>query len=709
MHGTTIFVGAFLLFQLQPIIGKYLLPWYGGGPGVWTTCLFFFQIMLLAGYCYAHVLTRYFSSARQLGIHAVLIAGALACLPIIPPAQLKPAGEDQPWIGILLLLTRTVGLPYLLLASTGPLVQAWYSRRSTLEAPYRLYALSNAGSFLALLSYPSFFERYLARQTQAKIWGWGLVAYCLCCAWCAFANWRQSRSSKWVEKPLMPVNQRVSEERRPVTLPQRLLWLLWPACGSALLLAITNKLCLDVAVFPFLWIAPLSLYLLSFVITFDNPRWYSRRVYALPTVAALGWLCWALFNGATWSLAKQIPAYCGSLLICCLVCHGEVFRLRPGAGRLTEFYLLIAAGGALGGLFVSLLSPAIFDSYCELNWSLAAFGILVAVAWTKRRASAGKSDNTPGRTTLALRVAAARARTGEGNPWHGIGTALLWLGSLALAATLWLQARRENPDIVHRSRNFYGVLTVFEHRRQEPLGHHYLLQHGRITHGLQLAAPELQALATTYYGSESGLGLALTATIGRNRKIGAIGLGTGTLAAYAHRGDSIEFYEINPAVRLLATNPFTYLQQCPGACTLTPGDARLSMEREPDRHFDLLALDAFSSDAIPVHLLTREAFQIYLRHLDTAGVMAVHISNHFLDLEPVVLGLAADLGLTAAVIDHNADPAQWWIYSSTWVLLTRDKEFLSQSSIRAAAKGKVSARKVPIWTDDYCSVLGILK
>jgi spermidine synthase len=274
---------------------------------------------------------------------------------------------------------------------------------------------------------------------------------------------------------------------------------------------------------------------------------------------------------------------------------------------------------------------------------------------------------------------------------------------------MWLQARRANPDIVYRGRNFYGVLTVFEHRKDEPRGHHYLLQHGRITHGLQFADPQLQPLATTYYGHQSGLGLALEGMTRVNRRIGIIGLGTGTIATYARAGDFLHFYEINPAVKELAEQPFTYLNKCAGNWAITPGDARLSLENESSQNFDLLALDAFSGDAIPVHLLTREAFALYLSHLNTNGLLAVHISNHFLDLEPVVLRQAAEFGLHAVVIDHDADPAQWWIYSSTWVLLSRDDQPLAAPSIRANARPKFSSRHVPVWTDDYCSLFEVVR
>lgn len=706
MHAITVFLGAFLLFQLQPIMGKYLLPWFGGGPGVWATCLFFFQAALLAGYAYAHVLTRYFSAGKQVLVHLGVLLCALGCLRIVPSSAWKPIPGGTPWVAIVLILTTSVGVPYLVLASTGPLIQRWYTQIAPIGAAYRLYALSNVGSLLALLSYPIVFEPHLTRRQQAAFWSWGLLVYCAFCACCALKTWLDSLNKTGDTiglRPLVVSGSRPTAERQvnidsSAGTPgvfQRLLWVLWPACASALLLATTNKLCLDVAVFPFLWIVPLSVYLFSFVICFDSPRWYSPVPYLLAFAVVMPCLCWALISGATWPLSKQVLVYCGTLLVSCLICHGEVFRTRPSSAFLTQFYLFIAAGGALGGFFVSFLAPILFHSYCELNWSFAAFALLVAVV---RTFSDRKTE--PGLPPVPV---------GLLSNWHGLGLALLWIGTFGLDAALWLQARRTNPEIVYRGRNFYGVLTVFEHRKEEPRGHHFLLQHGRITHGLQLADPQLQSLATTYYGKQSGLGLALTAMAQANRRIGIIGLGAGTIATYARSGDFLQFYEINPTVKELATRSFTYLNRCAGKWTITPGDARLSLENEPRQNFDLLAIDAFSSDAIPVHLLTREAFALYLHHLNTNALMAVHISNHFLDLEPVVLRQAAEFGLHAAVIDHDADPAQWWIYSSTWVLLSRDEHLLASPSILASAQSKLSSRQMPLWTDDYCSLFEIVR
>jgi SAM-dependent methyltransferase len=417
---------------------------------------------------------------------------------------------------------------------------------------------------------------------------------------------------------------------------------------------------------------------------------------------------WALFAGAGWAFWKQVSVYTGALFVCCIVCHGELFRIRPAPRDLTEFYLLIATGGALGGLFASLAAPRLFINYYELHWGLALCGFLVIAVRTYEHA--------------ATVLAGPRSQAGDpakskplnsahgADTWKGLEMASLWLWFFALAVALWIQSRHSNSEIVYNSRNFYGVLTVFEHRKDEPTGHHFLLQHGRITHGFQFVHPQLQSLPTTYYGPDSGLGLALAALPLGNRRIGVVGLGTGTIAAYGRPGDFFEFYEINPQVSCLATSIFTYLAGCKARCEITAGDARLALERQIPQQFDLVALDAFNSDSIPVHLLTREAFKTYLRHLKPNGVLAVHTSNHFLNLEPVVAGLAREFGLQSAVVDHDAKPEQWWIYSSTWVLLSRDPRPFEVETIRSATKNlPASPSPLPLWTDDYSSLFQILR
>ena len=756
-YALTIFTGAFLLFQVQPLIGKYILPWFGGGPGVWTTCMLFFQVLLLGGYAYAHFTSRWLKPRTQVIVHLLLLLTALALLPITPADSWKPRGGGNPTLQILALLTLCLGLPYFVLSSTGPLVQQWFSRTNPGKSPYRLYALSNAGSLLALVSYPFLFETHFTRKMQAVLWAWGLVAYVLCCAFCAIKLWKASGEKQPEVRnptPVAPAQPAALCARdslnSPISILSRFLWLFLPACASVLLLATTNKMCQDVAVIPFLWVLPLALYLLSFIISFDSPRWYMRFPFTLALIAALGAICWALHEGTDLSLYKQIGIYSGGLFVCCMVCHGELFRLRPDPRHLTGFYLMIAAGGALGGLFVAVVAPIIFTDYYELQWGLLSCGLLfLIVCMTVPAASrewpllactlpvvvfgaidwllaglAEQAKTIPRSYFLSLRIGMwillalfvmvwiARRKYRNFRHWRFLACLWLSLGWLGLATTLWMQGRRADGDIIYTSRNFYGVLTVYEHRRNEPKSHHFLLQHGRITHGLQFADREQATWPISYYGAESGIGLAMAAMPAGPRRIGVVGLGTGTMAAYGRAQDYLRMYEINPEVKRLATSRFTYIANCPGKVEITLGDARLSMETEPRQHFDLLVLDAFSSDAIPVHLLTKEAFDVYGRHLNTNGVIAVHISNRYLDLEPVVVNIAKCFNYKLAAVDYDdtEDEEDWWLYSSTWVLLTHNADIVNSAPIRNAAyKVKTNASGVPLWTDDFASLFQILR
>ncbi len=767
-YALTIFTGAFLLFQVQPLIGKYILPWFGGGPGVWTTCMLFFQVLLLGGYAYAHFSSRWLKPRTQAIAHLFLLAAALSLLPITPSDSWKPHGGADPTLQILALLAVSIGLPYFVLSTTGPLLQQWFSRAQPGRSPYRLYALSNVGSLLALVSYPFFFETHFTRKIQAGLWAWGLGAYVLCCGFCAIRLWKSERRMQNAECRM--------QNERPVFMPHaagntpalainsqpstlnRLLWLLLPACASVLLLATTNKLCQDVAVIPFLWVAPLALYLLSFIICFDSPRWYVRYPFTLALIAALGGLCWALSNGSDLSLSKQVAIYCGGLFVCCMVCHGELYRLKPDPSHLTGYYLMIAAGGALGGLFVAVAAPLLFTDYYELHWGLFLCGVLFLIVC----ATARPGIRRPGvpslfwnewlwlAFTLALLAFAGLDRCVARLPAHAhaitkgyatavrislwcllaVGSALwitrrefwrvqhwrlltctwLTLGLIGLGSVLWDQAHATGSEGVYRSRNFYGVLTVEEHDKKDPASHYFLLRHGRITHGLQFVDPAQAMLPVSYYGPETGIGLGVAALPEGPRRIGVVGLGTGTMAAFARPGDYLRFYEINPQVEAVAASWFSYLLKCPGKVEVAHGDARLSLEREPPQHFDLLVLDAFSSDAIPVHLLTKEAFEVYQRHLNTNGVIAVHISNCYLDLEPVVVKLARHFGYRMALVDYEESLDTWWLYSSTWVLLSRSGQIINSPAIRGASSiVKTNNIKVPLWTDDFASLFQILR
>jgi hypothetical protein len=493
------------------------------------------------------------------------------------------------------------------------------------------------------------------------------------------------------------------------------LWFTLPACATALLLAVTNKLCCDLAVVPFLWVLPLGLYLLTFIISFDSPRWYWRPMWMTALVLAMAAALWISLGSsisspthpwakpARWlheaalhlTLWKTIALHLGILFVCCLVCHGEVYRLRPPARRLTGFYLAIAAGGAGGGLFVAVLAPMLFKDYFEWHAVLFALAILVAAALF--------SD--------------PQSKLYRGRPiWAAV---LVSLGCLGFGVGLEQDMALEARGVLEIGRNFYGVLRVEDQDSDTPREHKMVLQHGTTTHGVQFQDAVLRRKPASYYTGTSGVGLTMKHfPREENRRVGVVGLGTGTMAAWGRKGDVFRFYEINRAVEKLARSRFTYLADSPATIEVVSGDARLVMEREPAGHYDILVLDAFSSDAIPVHLLTKEAFEIYQRQLRPDGVLAVHISNKYLDLEPVVLRAAKYFQWGAAVIHNNEAPTAEPgteeeeiikdFYSSDWVLLSRNQAFLALTPIRLASEADLSSPTLPLWTDDQCDLFRVL-
>lgn len=772
-----IVAGAFLLFQVQPIMGKWILPWFGGGPGVWSACLLFFQLLLLGGYLYAHVLSAKLRHRTQVIVHGFLLVCALALLPVTPGESWKPQGSESPTWQIVLLLFGTVGLPYFLLASTGPLLQRWLSLARPGPPPYRLYALSNAASLLALLSYPFLVEPSLTRRQQSGWWSLGFAGYAVCCAWSAWVFWRWTSapaSQSAVVEPATGDQESTPEPEAPAptrTSPaQRFFWFALPFCASVLLLAVTNKISQDVAIVPFLWILPLAAYLLSFIVAFDSPRWYVRPLYAVLLAASLSGMCWAMDQGTDYSLKKLVGVYVGALLVCCTVCHAELYRLRPPAVGLTAFYLAIAVGGAAGGMFVAVFAPVLFEQYYELHWGLFLCGALFLAVCVRDRGVALPFSKPLNPFVSLAEPAEAKTNSGARAEWFWMAVALtaagivaldqllptasgkwagfaeahagwlragvgiifltiaagwaargyhrrfrywrllscLWLvlGLGWLGTVLWEEANETDTNVVYRSRNFYGTLKITEHDRDDPLGHYRLLQHGAITHGIQFMDRDQSTWATTYYAEGSGMEVAMNALPENARRIGVVGLGTGSIAAYGKPGDYLRFYDINPEIRRVAMHEFSYLAECRGTAEIILGDARLSLERELPQEFDLIALDAFSGDAIPVHLLTREAFEIYDRHLRPEGIIVVHISNHYVDLEPVVANLARELRFEARRVDFDEED-EWWKYASTWILLTRSEEVIRKLPDSAVALE--TAKKVPLWTDDFASLYQVLK
>lgn len=678
LYAPTVFVSAFLLFQVQPLIARYILPWFGGGPAVWTSSILFFQAMLLAGYAYAHLSIQRLRPRAQVGVHLVLLAAASTQLPITPTDAWKPTEVAHPTAQILLLLTASIGLPYLVLSSTAPLLQAWFARALPDRSPYRLYALSNLGSLLALVSYPFVVEPLLTRGTQTMVWSATFGLFVVLCG----------ASAVWGLRALGPNGLGAAALRDPDEAPPamgtRVLWLALSACAAALFLAVTNQITMDVAVVPFLWVLPLGLYLLTFVIAFEHDGWYVRSWFVAALVPALGGAVWFMFRAQAAPIPQQLVAYAAVVFIGCMVCHGELSRLKPHPRYLTAFYLTVALGGALGGAFVALLAPVLFNDHLELHVALMGVATLALVTMFIDE----KSTLYLGRRPAAWLLLAGS------------------VGGLALA--LSLHARRAGELAVVRSRSFYGVLTVYqeaEGRTEE----HLSLWHGRIPHGVQFTSPEGRRVGTGYYAPNSGAAQAFRLLApDRDRRIGMVGMGVGTLATYARPGDYIRLYEINPEVRILADTLFTYLRDSPAEIEVVMGDARLSMERDPPQDFDLLLLDAFSGDAIPLHLLTKEAFEAYDRHLAPGGVIALLISTWHLDFEPVVLRLADHFGFHAIKIRSPAGPMQNW--GSEWMIMTRDREWLEAAPFaHVAAPPARTGESQRLWTDDYTSLFQLLR
>ncbi len=832
----TIFLGALLLFQVELIIGKYILPWFGGTSAVWITCMLFFQVLLLGGYAYGHLLDRGHPRA-QTRLHRLLLLISLLVLaaqfllwrsPLILDSSWKPRAQGNPLLQILMLLAVSVGLPYLVLASTAPLLQSWWRRLYPQRSPYRLYAVSNFGSFLGLVSYPFLVEPFLALKTQARLWTWCYVAFALGCAYCAFRAASAthdatpaSAAPAEAEPPPASLDAAASSDAAspspgPLTRPGATLIALWlslAATASALLLATTNQLCKNVAAVPLLWVLPLALYLLTFTLCFESDRRYSRRCWHPAFALGIFLVCFVLATGAGKNLPAQIAIYSFALFAACMVCHGELARLKPDPRHLTLFYLIVAAGGVLGGLFVALIAPYFFRGYWEYETSLWLAALLFLVVLFRDRSSWLYSTRV--KSPLVLLGAAALLPE----------SMALAIGSTQLAGTLpsvviivgalfFLQghARRKQKPAAARSgklaliascsivllvlgaafitlakaslgqlasvRNFYGALTVDIQNPADPDREAYALKHGEIVHGFEFRAPGKQLIPTSYFSEDSGLGLLLsphlhsdappfaasvpqrsrTGVLRSNSsepgnadlrigtvdfrtdniafrtndvglrpldasprasnsplRIGDVGLGIGTVAAYARAGDSVRFYEINPEVVRLASDPryFEYLHDSSAHVDVVLGDGRLSLERElaqaGPQNFDVLIVDAFNGDAVPVHLLTIEAFELYLRHLkNPSGVLAVNVTNTFLDLRPVVVAAAQRLGLASVWVHCDGDGRV--SYTNDWVLLSRDRQRIDAVAAAAkhAVKLKLPAPATRLWTDEYSNLFEAL-
>jgi len=692
IYGLTIFASAFLLFQVEPLIAKIILPWFGGAAAVWIVCLVFFQTGLLLGYFYAHFLTRKFSPEKQFRIHAAILAASLLTLPIFPKSSWRPAGPENPAVHILLLLTVTVGLPYFLLSSTSPLLQAWYSQLREGVAPYRFYALSNMGSLLALLSYPILVEPHVSSSHQAVGWSAGYAAVVLLLGTLAFSTRKRTEPISFV------VEGKGIADPRP-DWKMQCLWVALAACGSALLLAVTNHVTQNIASVPFLWVIPLCLYLLSFILCFDSDVWYRRNFFLRLLGVSLGGMTYALSPSFTGLPIKVlIPLYCIGLFVCCMFCHGELARLKPEPAYLTTFYLMCSLGGALGAAFVALLAPHLFSGYYELQVSLGACAILVLVV----------NHRDPESPFYKAR-------------WQPAWLVIIAV-VIAIVAGLFVTVQEQAAGSRLADRNFYGVLRVVDEpgkkttsgraklaQADEPTAPYRTLMNGTIKHGLEFLTAQREREPTSYYGRNSGIGVAIQAAESRGSvRVGVIGLGAGTIAAYGRAGDRYTFYEINPLDVQIAGRQFNFLRDSPASIGIVLGDARLSLEWGDTQGFDVLAVDAFSGDSIPVHLLTREAFELYFRELKPDGVLAVHVSNNYLNLEPVVRSAAASLNKEAVLVS-NSDDHPNGIYAATWILVGSSAAFATRPQMEETGRVLPSAKGDVLWTDDYSSLFPLLK
>jgi hypothetical protein len=768
-YAAAIFLSAFLLFQVQPLISKFILPWFGGSPAVWTTCLLFFQTVLFAGYSYACFIDQRFTARQQALAHVALIVAAIALGSILPSDDWQPDAKSNPLDRILVILTVSVGLPYFVLSATGPLLQAWFARSFPDRPPYRLFALSNLGSLLALASYPLVFERQFNLPRQANIWYAAFIVYGVLCSYAAWRTARGRVSPRREMGSTPPFNLASENEPRP-HLRQRLLWLLWPACGAVVLMATTNHISTDIAVTPLLWIVPLALYLVTFIIAFDRPHWYGPALIAVLTLVAIYAAAFVHRNGVGpikladfGTIGRILPsaregeapaeppplnlriaplqflaANFAAMFFICLTCHGELARHRPPARYLTSYYLMIAAGGALGGIFVTLIAPRLFATYAEWQLSQLAASIFAIGLLLRALVNAAMRDDES--TSLA---------------WRPILIApIVFLLAAVMLLDLAEFLPQSNRGIQMRTRNFFGTLAVRRRSPENPLSHCFVLQHGAIAHGAQFTHESRRREPIMYFGRTSGVGLAIEhyrarrgglahfaqsaeqnvpvpLSVGEQKfsgmRLGVVGLGVGTLAAYADHGDEVTFYEINPAVIDIAKNTrwFTYLSdaRARGAqCHIIVGDGRLSLRQklpfsspplggegsgEGGKHrFHLLALDAFSGDSVPVHLLTVEAFAIYLgRIVADSGAIAVNISNRYVDLEPVLHAIADHYNLKWLRI-HNRSDAARGIYSADWIILTRNESLIADLLPHSRpAKPKPAV----LWTDDYSNLIDVLK
>ncbi|HEX2722705.1 MAG TPA: fused MFS/spermidine synthase [Gemmatimonadaceae bacterium] len=725
LFALTTLASAFLLFWIEPLFAKMVLPLLGGSPAVWNTCLMYFQGMLLLGYLYAHLTSRWLDARRQAWLHAALLVLAVLCLPVGVPAGWTPPASSTvvPWL--IGLLTVAVGAPFMLLSATAPLVQRWLTStdHSAAQNPYLLYAASNAGSLIGLLGFPFLMEPNLRLSQQASLWGIGFVVAIGLAVLCAFYVSRRSRA------PIHATVAPLDDSSASPTIGDRIQWLALAFVPSSLLLGVTTYISTDVAAVPLLWVVPLALYLITFIIVFGRSGGEPGRAIGLLHAALLASVILVMFWGRGISLRTRILLHLAVFFTTALVLHGRLAAARPRPRYLTEFYLWMALGGALGGAFNAIAAPLLFKTIAEYQLVLIG-GSFLRPSWRSHfRDMLGELRLTPVSVIPALLVG--------GVSWLGLADSSLpgisgrLLVSIIAAAVMILlsdDAVRFGASIVSiflvsqlllqryekdlfQARSFFGAYRV-----EKAYGPTHRLVHGTTTHGAQFQDSARRRIPVTYYHRNGPVGQAFAALSSRldGRSIGAVGLGAGTVLCYSRRGQEWTFFEIDPLVRQISGNPryFSYLGECEVRPRIVIGDARLTLAREPSGKFSVLIVDAFSSDAIPVHLLTREAFSVYRRVLDDHGVLMVHISNKHLNLKPVVAALAKDAGLLSLLGEHDPDPgeeAKDLDYPSDWVVLARRRDDFGALAADSSWTALTARPDFPVWNDDYSNIVRVIK
>ena len=682
----SIFIGAFLLFQVQPMIAKMILPWFGGTEAVWATCMLFFQTGLLIGYSYAHMLSRA-SMKIQVIVHLILLLISLGSMPFMPKEWMAPGIDENPVTAILRILMLSVGLPYMLISATGPLVQSWFAKANPKKSPYRLYAFSNMGSLVGLLSFPFIIEPTLHLSSQSWFWTFGYLLYIVLMGIIGWSMAKVKITTKDEAKTLK------KEEPGLLTM---FFWIALSCLGVIAMLSFTNKLTQDIIVMPFLWSLLLAIYLITFIIAFNSARWYKRALILPLLLMFIGFILKRQVNNVVYdkelSVSMTIMIYSLCLFLLCMALHGELSRLKPHSGKLTKYYLFLSIGGVLGGIFVGLLVPMIFDGYWEIYCALFGGIILLAAVLLNEKSSDKKIS-----------------------PVLVTGIALITLGGISYS--LYREYRGFYKYIIVSERNFYGALKISELYKGTNNWQRTLV-HGDVIHGMEFMQPENSRVPLAYYGPNSGVGLVLTRYPTRNKpdfqgmKVGAIGLGTGTIATYATPKDVYRFYELNPLVEKLARKYFKYLEESPGKVEVVIGDGRIALEKDylekGPQDFDVIVVDAFAGDIIPAHLITLEAGQLYMNNLKKDGMLAFHISNNYVDLMPVIAGMAEKLNLYFYYFFQAPDPSG--PIEAAWVILTNNKEWANNPKVKEYEEAyDPQTLDREYWTDDYSAVWRLVR